>query len=66
VNIEDLTKLGRAIDAVMTGLGMPLRPVLPDTLVEEVGHLPGVIRELELLTARREVHRALAVFDSQY
>jgi hypothetical protein len=37
----------------MAGLGMLLMPVLPDTLAEEVGRLPGVIRELELSTTRR-------------
>jgi hypothetical protein len=40
--------------------------VLLDTLVEEVGCLLGVIRELELSTARRAVHRVLAMFESHY
>jgi hypothetical protein len=66
VNIEDLAKLGRAINTIMVGLGVSLGPVLPDTLVEEVGCLPGVIRELELSTARRAVHRVLAMFESHY
>jgi hypothetical protein len=50
MNIEDLAKLGRAISMVMAGLCVSLRPVLPDTLVEEVGRHPGVIRELDLST----------------
>jgi hypothetical protein len=66
VNIEDLAKLGRAISTVMTGLGMSLGPVLPDTLVEQVGCLPNVFRELELSTARRAVHRVLSMFESHY
>jgi hypothetical protein len=66
VNIEDLAKLVRASGVVMTGFGMSLRPVLPDTLVEEVGCFPRVIRELELSTAQRAVHRALAMFESHY
>jgi hypothetical protein len=66
MNIEDLAKLGRAISMVMAGLGVSLRPVLPDTLVEEVGRLPNAIRELELSTARRSVHRVLAMFESHY
>jgi hypothetical protein len=66
MNIEDLAKLGRAISMVMAGLGVSLRPVLPDTLVEEVGRLPNAIRELELSTARRTVHRVLAMFESHY
>jgi hypothetical protein len=43
VNIEDLTKLVRAINTVMAGLGVSLGPVLPEMLVEEVGRLPNVI-----------------------
>jgi hypothetical protein len=66
VNIEDLAKLGRYINTVMAGLGVSLGPVLPDTLIEEDGHLPGVIRELELLTAQRAVHWVLAMFESHY
>jgi hypothetical protein len=66
VNIEDLTKLGKAISTVMVGLGVSLGPVLPDMLVEEVRRLPGVIRELELSMARMAVHRVLVVFESHY
>jgi hypothetical protein len=39
----------------MAGLGMSLEPML-ETLIEKVGHLPGVVRELELTTARCAVH----------
>jgi hypothetical protein len=53
---EDLAKLEMAISTTMAGLGVSLRPVTPETLVEEVGRLPDVVRELELATARREVH----------
>jgi hypothetical protein len=66
VNIEDLAKLGRAISTVMAGFGVSLGPVLPEALVEEVGHLPDVIRELELSMARRTVHQVLAMFESHY
>jgi hypothetical protein len=38
----------------------------PDTLIEEVGRLPGVVRELELSTAHRAVHRVLTMFESYY
>jgi hypothetical protein len=65
-NIEDLSKLARAISVVMTGLGVSLGPVLPDRLVEEVGRLMGVIRELELSMAQRAVHQVLAMFESHY
>jgi hypothetical protein len=41
--IEDLAKLGRATSATMVGLGVSLGTVTPETLVEEVGHLPGVV-----------------------
>jgi hypothetical protein len=33
-------------------------------LIEEVGRLPGVVRELELSTARRVVHQGLTIFES--
>jgi hypothetical protein len=50
----------------MTGLGVPFGPMVPDRLVEEVGHLPEVIKEWGLSTARRAVHRVLAMFESHY
>jgi hypothetical protein len=66
VNIQDLTKLTRAIGTVMMGLGVPLGPMLPNRLLEDVRRLPEVIRERELSTARRVVHRVLAMFESHY
>jgi hypothetical protein len=65
-NIEDLAKLAGVVGAVLTGLGVPSGPMLPDRLVEEVGRLPGVIKELELSTAQRAVHRVLAMYESHY
>jgi hypothetical protein len=65
-NIEDLAKLEQAIGTAMAGLGMSLGPVMPETLVDEVGRLPDVVRELELATALRTVHRVLAMFESHY
>jgi hypothetical protein len=65
-NIEDLAKLGRAVSTIMAGLSVSLRPAMPETLVEEVGRLPDVVRELELATARRKVYRVLAMFESHY
>jgi hypothetical protein len=64
--IEDIAKLGRAISTVMAGLGVSLGPVTPEMLIEEVGCLPGVVRELELTTARWVVHRVLTMFESHY
>jgi hypothetical protein len=64
--IGDIAKLGRAMSLTMAGLGVSLRPMTPETLIEEVGSLPGVVRELELSTARRAVHRVLAMFESHY
>jgi hypothetical protein len=42
----------------MAGLGVSLGPRTPETLIEEVGCLPGVVRELGLPTIRRAVHRS--------
>jgi hypothetical protein len=50
----------------MAGLGVSLGPMTPETLIEEVVRLPSVVRELELTTARRAVHRVLAMFESHY
>jgi predicted unusual protein kinase regulating ubiquinone biosynthesis (AarF/ABC1/UbiB family) len=50
----------------MAVLGVSLGPRTPETLIEEVGRLPGVVRELELSTARHAVHRVLAMFESHY
>jgi hypothetical protein len=33
---------------------------------QEVDHLPSVVRELELSTARRAIHRVLAMIESHY
>jgi hypothetical protein len=52
--------------SAMDGFGVSLGPRTPKTLIEEVGRLPGVVRELELSTARRAVHRVLAMFESHY
>jgi hypothetical protein len=64
--IGDIAKLGRAMSTAMVGLGVTLGPMTPETLIEEVERLPGVVRELELTKARRSVHRVLAMFDSHY
>jgi hypothetical protein len=54
------------MNATMAELGVPLGPRTSEKLIEEVGHLPGVVRELELSTARRAVHRVLAMLESHY
>jgi sorbitol-specific phosphotransferase system component IIBC len=48
--IGDIAKLGRAMSSAMATLGVSLGPQTPETLIEEVCRLPGVIRELELST----------------
>jgi hypothetical protein len=48
----------------MVALGVSFGPRTPETLIEEVGRLPGMVRELELSTARRAVHRILAMIES--
>jgi hypothetical protein len=50
----------------MAGLSVSLGPMMPKMLIEEVGRLPGVVRELELSTACRAVRRVLAMFESHY
>jgi hypothetical protein len=40
----------------MAALGVSLGPRTPETLIEEVGRLPGVVRELKLSMARRSMH----------
>jgi hypothetical protein len=64
--IGDIAKLGRAMSTAMAGLGVPVGSRTPETLIEEVGRLPGMVRELELSTARRAVHRVLAMFELHY
>jgi hypothetical protein len=54
--IEDIAKLERAMSAAMAGLGVSLGPMTPEMLIEEVGRITSVVRELELTTARRAVH----------
>jgi hypothetical protein len=49
--IGDLAKLERVMSTAMAGLGMMLGPMTPETLIEEVGRLLGMVRELELTTA---------------
>jgi hypothetical protein len=64
--IGNIAKLGRAMSSAMAALGVSLGPRTPETLIEEVGRLPGVVRELELSTAHRAVHRVLAMIESHY
>jgi hypothetical protein len=53
------------MSSAMAALGVSLGPRTPETLIEEIGRLPGMVRELELLTAHRTVHR-LAMIKSHY
>jgi hypothetical protein len=54
------------MSSAMAALGVSLVPRTPETLIEEVGCLPGVVRELELSTSRRVVHWILAMIESHY
>jgi hypothetical protein len=54
------------MSSAMSALGVSLGPRTPEMLIEEVGRLPGVVRELELSTARHAVHRVLAMIESHY
>jgi hypothetical protein len=50
----------------MAALGVSLGPRTPETLIEEVWHLSGVVWELELSTACRAVHRVLTMLELHY
>jgi hypothetical protein len=54
------------MSSAMAALGVSLGPRTPKTLIEEAGRLPDVVREFELSTARRAVHRILAMIESHY
>jgi hypothetical protein len=45
--IGDIAKLERVMSSAMAGFGVSLGPMTPETLIEEVGRLPDVVRELE-------------------
>jgi hypothetical protein len=45
--IGDIAKLERVMSSAVAGLGVSLGPMTPETLIEEVGRLPDVVRELE-------------------
>jgi hypothetical protein len=64
--IGDVAKLGRALSSAMAALGVSFGPPTLEMLIEEVSRLPGMVRELELSTARRAVHRILAMIESHY
>jgi hypothetical protein len=64
--IGDVAKLGRSLSSAMVALGVSFGSRTPEMLIEEVGRLPGMVRELELSTARRAVHRILAMIESHY
>jgi hypothetical protein len=64
--IGDIAKLCRVMSSAMAALGVSLGPRMSETLIEEVGCLPGVVRELELSTARRAVHWILAMIKLHY
>jgi hypothetical protein len=65
-NAEDVAKLGRAVNVAMSKLGVSLGPVTPESLVEEVRRLLDMAWDLELVMARRVVHRVLTMFESHY
>jgi hypothetical protein len=48
--IGDIAKLERAMSSAIYEFGVSLGPMMSETLIEEVGCLPGVVRELELST----------------
>jgi hypothetical protein len=50
----------------MAALGVSFGPRTPETLIEEVRRLPGMVRELELSTAHRAVHQILAMIETHY
>jgi hypothetical protein len=54
------------MSSAMAVLGVSLSPRTPETLIEEVGRLPGVVREVELSMARHAVHQVLAMTESHY
>jgi hypothetical protein len=64
--IGEIAKLRRAMSSAMATLGVPLGLRTPETLIEEVGRLPGVVRELKLSTARHAVHQVITMFESHY
>jgi hypothetical protein len=64
--IGDIAKFGRVMSSAMAALGVSLCPRTPETLIKEVVRLPGVVRQLELSTAHRAVHRVLAMIESHY
>jgi hypothetical protein len=64
--IGDVGKLGRSLSSVMVALGVLFGPRTLEMLIEEVGRLPCVVRELELLTTRHAVHRTLTMIESHY
>jgi hypothetical protein len=64
--IGDIAKLGRVMSSALAALGVSLGPRTPEALIKEAGRLPGVVREFELSTARRAVHRILAMIESHY
>jgi hypothetical protein len=64
--IGDVAKLERTLSSAMVALSMSFGSRTPETLIEEVGCLPSVVRELELSMARRAVHQILAMIESHY
>jgi hypothetical protein len=50
----------------MAALGVSFGPRTPETLIEQVGRLPDMVRELELSTARRAVHRILTMIKPHF
>jgi hypothetical protein len=64
--IGDIAKLGRSLSSAMVALGMLFGSRTLETLIEEVGCLLGMVRELELLTAHHAVHQTLTMIKSHY
>jgi hypothetical protein len=63
--IGDIAKLGKAMSTAMVGLSVSLGPVTLETLIEEVGGLPSVVRSLSWRRPGGQC-TVLAMFESHY
>lgn len=65
-DILDRAKFEQFVGQILLELGIPLGPMFPEMLLEQVGRLPGVVKERELSSARKVVHQVVTMFGSHY
>jgi hypothetical protein len=65
-DVLDRAKFGRFVGGSLSNISVAVGTDHPGALMEQIRRLPCEVKERELSTARKVVHRVLTMFDSHY